>query len=209
MIISEADTGLYLFDAGVDAPPAFVSHKFTWFATTELGRVNTSWVSAGAQAAGNAETEKVKLLVSSRKKGWFVLYPEGLDENLDDNDEEDLSLGGLNINSTLTDARPDDTSHNAAATAENAVRQGALSREEDEGEFDGNITEDSLYDVLTGRTPLPELGSGKMFARHSTDEAMTGLDDTFREKRARAKMDESVGVEELEALVGSGEDEMF
>lgn len=73
---------------------------------------------------------------------------------------------------------------------------------EDEQESD-----DSLYDILTGRTPVPRL-------RHDVEEmdvgedgygnsvgTVEGLDDTFREKRARGR--------EQSGLGESGMDEMF
>jgi WD40 repeat protein len=64
---------------------------------------------------------------------------------------------------------------------------------EDEG-----VSEDSLYDILTGRTPVPRLRDADDMGEEAAEEDV--LDDTFREKRVR---------ESAKGLDESGMDEMF
>jgi hypothetical protein len=72
--------------------------------------------------------------------------------------------------------------------------------DEEEGE------EDSLFDILTGKTPVPVLSGGN--GDEDGDSTVSGLDDTFREKRQRGR--ESVSKEmEFSPLDESGMDEMF
>jgi hypothetical protein len=85
-------------------------------------------------------------------------------------------------------------------------------REDEEGESD-----DSLYDILTGRTPVPRLRDDiDMEEEIDGEEDFTGegLDDTFREKR-RTNGTSSAGISldrrgsERGGLDDSGLDEMF
>lgn len=68
-------------------------------------------------------------------------------------------------------------------------------------------SDDSLYDILTGRTPVPRLRDADMEVDdEGNDDSVEALDDTFREKRGRGNTDttRSHGV-----LDESGMDEMF
>jgi WD40 repeat protein len=87
-------------------------------------------------------------------------------------------------------------------------------REDEEGESD-----DSLYDILTGRTPVPRLREDiDMEEEIEDDEGHTGegLDDTFREKRrgngtssAAMSLDQRGSERRGGGLDDSGLDEMF
>lgn len=93
----------------------------------------------------------------------------------------------------------------------------------DEGEEEEG--DDSLYDILTGRTPLPALALTHAYPSHnSSNEEMTmtttmaglGLDDTFREQRGRRadQHEEEVDTIRPKGLDGSFDindidDEMF
>jgi hypothetical protein len=80
-------------------------------------------------------------------------------------------------------------------------------------------SDDSLYDILTGRTPVPRLRDADvdMDLRDDEDDGDVGLDDTFREKRGRVAGNTSTGLgdgdEERSTRGGglddSGLDEMF
>lgn len=189
MIVGEMEGGLCLFDAALDTPPVFVEHKFTKTSATETGRVEPCWISPDATIGGE-EWDKLKLLVSSRKKGWFVLYPEG-------KDDDDAEISRASLSRTM---RSRASKMSLAEQRSTGTATGVPEREEE-----GNITdvseEDSLYDILTGRTPLPELGSGRMFPRHSVDDdEMTGLDDTFREKNRKGE-----GNADVESTLGGAD----
>ena len=71
---------------------------------------------------------------------------------------------------------------------------------EDDEEVDG---EDSLFDILTGRTPVPVLPADEDGDRDGDEDedTVTRLDDTFREKHSRSR--------ETSGLDDSGLDEMF
>ncbi|KAF2827864.1 hypothetical protein CC86DRAFT_320260 [Ophiobolus disseminans] len=91
-----------------------------------------------------------------------------------------------------------------------------------EREGEGESDEDSLYDILTGRTPVPRLGDGDIDEEmdlgdegDGEDETMR-LDDTFRQKRGRRIESSvlgtgtgSVGGVGRGGLDDSGMDEMF
>jgi hypothetical protein len=86
---------------------------------------------------------------------------------------------------------------------------------------DEDMSDDSLYDILTGRTPVPRLrdAEGDMdmdVGEEDEDEGegdtLEALDDTFRERRNGATREESVGATGWEGHGGLGEsglDEMF
>jgi WD40 repeat protein len=79
-------------------------------------------------------------------------------------------------------------------------------RFEREGEEE---SDDSLYDILTGRTPVPRLREDmELDGNLDEEEEGHGLDDTFREKRAKVNTNNSVTREEA-GLGESGLDEMF
>ena len=128
-------------------------------------RVDARWICStfnrgrGSGGGGEEEGERLAILVSTKKAGWIVVWPEGRGEVPD----QMAGSGGM------------DTLH-----------------------YDGGVggedaSEDSLYDILTGRTPLPELGSTKQrLVRMDVDadaEESTRLDDTFREKKAVTSID--------------------
>lgn len=57
------------------------------------------------------------------------------------------------------------------------------------GAEEGDVSEDSLYDILTGRTPLPELKVRQVEMEVDKEETEK-LEDTFQEKIG--KVDEKV-----------------
>lgn len=65
--------------------------------------------------------------------------------------------------------------------------------------------EDSLYDILTGRTPVPRIREDMNMDMEEEDDGEAMLDDTFREKRGRANSE----VRGRGLLDESGMDEMF
>ena len=68
--------------------------------------------------------------------------------------------------------------------------------EEGEGEEGEGDSEDSLYDILTGRTPLPNAEDTGRWEEVEEDDS-GGLEDTFRErKRGREELRES-GLSEM------------
>lgn len=187
MIITEdtsttnaAGVGVYLLDATVDAPPLYVEHAFSKATMSETGRVDIKWLSSnveegyvprhGRGSSQGMDMEKLKILVSSRKRGWFVIWPEG-----------------------RADAEGDFEATETQAPVMNTPRkeQSNLMRRVEEGEDqaeEGDESQDSLYDILSGRTPLPELGTGRMLQRsedEDKDGEATGLNDTFREQKGR------------------------
>jgi hypothetical protein len=68
-------------------------------------------------------------------------------------------------------------------------------------------SDDSLYDILTGRTPVPRLrdADADMDADGDEDGSVDALDDTFREKRGRGNSE----IRGQGVLDESGMDEMF
>ncbi|KAF1914699.1 hypothetical protein BDU57DRAFT_501301 [Ampelomyces quisqualis] len=68
-------------------------------------------------------------------------------------------------------------------------------------------SDDSLYNILTGRTPIPMLRDAAMdVSEEANDDSVEALDDTFREKRGRGNIEPS---RSQGALDESGLDEMF
>jgi hypothetical protein len=57
-------------------------------------------------------------------------------------------------------------------------------------------SDDSLYDILTGRTPVPRLEDSMRNYEDDDDDDTGGLEDTFREKKRRGGMDDS-GLDEM------------
>lgn len=73
-------------------------------------------------------------------------------------------------------------------------------------EHDDDVEEeDSLYDILTGRTPVPRIRDHEDMDVEEEDDGEEMLDDTFREKRGRANSE----VRGRGVLDESGMDEMF
>ncbi|PNS18219.1 hypothetical protein CAC42_7588 [Sphaceloma murrayae] len=123
---------LHLWDVGTGTPPLHVPHCFEKL--PDAGRIEARWVSPSQDP-----DEKLAVLVTSRKAGFQLLWPQG---------------------------RPD-----LAGEQEGAV---GVADVED-------ASEDSLYDILTGRTPLPEL-KVKQVEMEADAETTQRLEDTFREK---------------------------
>lgn len=229
MILSEDDTangsnpraeqgtagaGVYFFDAGIDQPPLFVSHHLSSLPGTEIGRTDVQFVTSKhlhcrpGSAGGNmkseelsrAAKEKLKVVVSSRKRGWFLLYPEGREE--DEGEQTQLSKS-LAVPST-PGRRP---------TGQHQLTPARLGAQDEQDDEDEDVSQDSLYDILTGRTPAPEYQGGRsevMEEDEDEDEDMTGqgLEDTFREKKNRP--DQTMASSGTETgSIKSWDDEMF
>ena len=132
------DGSLYLWDVGSGDAPVYLQHAFS--GRNDVGRVDARWVAASTAQPDGVEERKLAMVVTSRKSGWQVLWPEG--------------------------------------------------REVVES-LEGDVSQDSLYDILTGRTPLP--GDKMRDAEEdSTRASATGLDDTFRDKVGAQMRDRSL-----------------
>lgn len=128
------DGSLHLWDLTNSEPPVHVPHAFSSGVTA--GKVEARWIASSDALA--ASSEKLAILVTTKRAGWVVVWPEGRGD--------------------VSDER--------------------MMPEVQEGE---DATEDSLYDILAGRTPLPELSTKKQMEFPEEDEN-TRLEDTFRDK---------------------------
>lgn len=199
--------GTYLFDAAIDQPPIFIPHHFTSLSGPDTGRTEvrfvvskhlspprpTSVISTPSQSAYDQkdrqarQEEKLKILVSSRKKGWFLIYPEG---RQDEDFEEDTltSTQPLSPEKKLQTPKKKPTKQHQSTPAQ-------LGAEKDDDV--GDQSQDSLYDILTGRTPLPELGSGRI--RYFDDNEIGMGEDEMDEMNQRL---DALGVDEGEEDMG-------
>lgn len=159
LLVLGEDGGVVVWDVcGDDAAPMVVEHGLA-------GPVDARWIcpptTPAATAEGEAKPEpeqKLGLLITSRRRGWCIVWPEGRPAVLDE--------------------APSDL-HEGRETP--IPGPGA----------DGS--DDSLYDILTGRTPLPALGGRGRDLEEETgrlDESER-LEDTFREKRGMVGEDDS------------------
>jgi WD40 repeat protein len=74
---------------------------------------------------------------------------------------------------------------------------------------DVDESDDSLYDILTGRTPVPQIQQNSHLDEElPEDDTIEALDDTFREKRGRGNS-EATNSRGRGVLDESGMDEMF
>ena len=144
LLLIADDNSLHFWDVSSGNAPVYVSHAFS--GRSDVGRVDARWIGPSTTQDGNVE-EKLALVVTSRKSGWSVLWPEG---------------------------------------------RAAI-------DLEGDVSQDSLYDILTGRTPLP---GDKMrdVGEDSTSGSAIALDDTFRDKAG-----EKVPVQD-KSLVGFEDD---
>ncbi|GAB7343879.1 hypothetical protein MBLNU457_1839t2 [Dothideomycetes sp. NU457] len=138
LLILSDDGSLYLWDVGSGDAPVYLQHAFS--GRDDVGRVNARWVAAWTADPEDDAERKLAIIVTSRKSGWQVVWPEGRE----------------------------------------AVES-----------LEGDVSQDSLYDILTGRTPLP---GDKMrdVEEDGTRVSMTGLDDTFRDKVIAQAQDRSL-----------------
>lgn len=141
-ILSE-DGSLYLWNVDSAQGPSHLGHAFE--KRSDINRVESKWISQPGQASAKVppHEDRIAILVSTKKAGFQLLWPEGQPEP------------PTEIHST-----------------DNA-------EEENAGE---DPSEDSLYDILTGRTPLPDLKT-KQIDEEVSAEDTERLDDTFRGKR--------------------------
>lgn len=138
LLILSDDGSLYLWDVGSGDAPVYLQHAFS--GREDVGRIDARWVATStAHAEGDVE-RKLAIVVTSRKSGWQVLWPEGRE----------------------------------------AVES-----------LEGDVSQDSLYDILTGRTPLPG-DKTRDVDDDSTRISATGLDDTFRDKAGAQVQDRSL-----------------
>ncbi|KAF1343846.1 hypothetical protein BDV97DRAFT_373415 [Delphinella strobiligena] len=231
--------GIHIFDAAIDAAPLFIAHAFTSLVPTETGRVDTRWTSSDsisllASGVDGESREKLRLLVSSRRKGWFMIFPEGRERDVEEAypetsmnaevtpraEQEGFGVGGGGGETTAV------SDVGETGTQESKDEEGGDGDEEEEEEEEGDITQDSLYDILTGRTPLPALAPTHASPSHHSSEETTmtmtmtttmaglGLDDTFRERRERGRrenqdQDQEENQEEIESFRLKGLDGSF
>ncbi|KAF2148477.1 hypothetical protein K461DRAFT_297891 [Myriangium duriaei CBS 260.36] len=143
IIILSEDGSLYLWDIESGQAPMHISHSFE--NRPEIARVDSKWVAKSGPPTdiSNPEDDKLAIVVTTKKAGFQLVWPEG---------------------------QPDPS----ADQLRSSVHAGA-------GEV-GDASEDSLYDILSGRTPLPELKVRQVEAEVAAEETER-LDDTFREKR--------------------------
>ena len=167
MAKSEEEAEVCLLDTGIESAPLGLDHALKKFKSSETGRLEIGFVSE------NLQGEKLRVVVSSRRKGWCMIYPEGRDQDVDDSMTRTLRRSGQEAV--------------LGPGVDQSARGGANEEEE------GDVTQDSLFDILTGRTPLPELGSGRIVDEGNVDEEMGGLEDTFREKNKKKEEEDAVG----------------
>lgn len=149
-----AETGVvYTWAADADAPPMVLEDRF---ASVDGGatRVWAEWIGTSnnpvhpllenGHDSSTSEGRKPAILISSKKKGWVVIWPDG---------------------------RP---------RHEDVVNTGAEDMQDDLRDDTGDVTEDSLYEVLTG-SPSKKSLSRHMDGDEEADDER--LDDTFREKK--------------------------
>lgn len=140
LLILSDDNSLHLWDVGSGDAPIYISHALS--GRSDVGRIDARWVAASTAAETSDAEEKLALVVTTRKSGWLVLWPEG-----------------------------------RAAV-----------------DLEGDVSRDSLYDILTGRTPLPG-EKIRDVVEDSTRGSAMGLDDTFRNKvgeKAQVQQDRSL-----------------
>lgn len=128
LLLLSDDGSIYVWDVGSGEAPVYLQHAFS--GRQDVGRIDARWIAASTAQADGVEKCKSAIVVTSRKSGWQVLWPEG--------------------------------------------------REMVES-LEGDVSQDSLYEILTGRTPLP---GDKMrdVEEDITKLSATGVDDTFRDK---------------------------
>lgn len=148
LLLILGDNGcLYLWDLINGQPPVHVPHAFT--GRSSAGKVDARWISKP-----DSLEQRTAILVTTKKAGWVVVWPEGR-------------------------AQVDDET------------QSPETEKKDEGD---DVTQDSLYDILAGRTPLPELDGKSLDATGYFEagggEDSTRLDDTFRDKKAEVSVED-------------------
>ena len=179
LLLVSEDNSIHLWDVSSDSPPIHLNHAYS--NRKDIKTLDARWIAPSPSSISSPDVpeRKISLLITTKRAGWTVIWPNG------------------------RDVYQAESPAPAPAPASSAQK----GRGEDEAEADE--TEDSLYDILTGRTPLPGLqSSGKVDDRavkydgsgeHNgngeddagardrgameIDESTTGLDDTFREKR--------------------------
>ncbi|KAF4550607.1 Hypothetical protein D9617_16g013950 [Elsinoe fawcettii] len=155
LVLSE-DGSLHVWDVENSQPPIQIPHSFD--AVVDKGRVEARWIARS--------------------------QPQALDRNAgEDTTETAPSQDKLAILLTTRKAgfqllwpegRPDPSLEPLRASV--AVMRGGEAETEE-----GDISHDSLYEILTGRTPLPEL-KVQQVEKEVDMERTEKLDDTFREK---------------------------
>lgn len=156
LLLVTEDGGVYVFDATIDAPPIRIESQVVG------AGVDARWI-ASASASQEVVGEELKILIASRRKGWIVVFPEGRNERSEQDDDTGQRTRRA-VDSWTQEPRQ--------------MESGAEHVEEE-----GDTSQDSLYDILSGRTPLPELKHVDAMNGANMDENTQGLEDTFREKR--------------------------
>ena len=147
IMITSEDGALYLWDVTSGQAPVHIQHTFS--GRTDTSRVEARWVAPTSDSKGatnSTREQKLAILVTTRKSGWQVIWPEGCDET------------SVASETAMADVTPD-----------------------------GDVSQDSLYEILSGRTPLPELKTKTIDMDETTGSSAAGLDDTFREKKGQAQ----------------------
>ncbi|GAB7349699.1 hypothetical protein MBLNU459_g0442t1 [Dothideomycetes sp. NU459] len=168
LLLITDDGGVYTFDAGVDAAPVRIESPVAG------SGLDARWIARPASelAASSSADEELKICITSRKKGWAIVFPEGRDQR------------GLTAVATADQQTQDAVDSwtrdqpRVESQSQTHIEASASPTEE------GDVSQDSLYEILSGRTPLPELKHVDHASRDAEmDETDQGLDDTFREKR--------------------------
>lgn len=138
------DGNLFLFDAQTTAAaPTHLTHPFSSNSSASTS-TSTSTASPATTDTKPHWLPTASVLLTSRKRGWLLLYPFGR--------PADPSPADLGQSATGTEEEVDDS-------------------------------QDSLYDILSGRTPLPGLRISDGDGEEERDgEESQRLDDTFRGK---------------------------
>lgn len=154
LLLVAEDGGVYVFDAAIDAPPLRIESPIVG------AGVEARWISPTSASSSGVYGGELKILITSRRKGWTVVFPEG-----------------RNTEQFQADENTETRTRRAEESWTQGPRQTEMAAEE------GDTSQDSLYDILSGRTPLPELKHVDAMNDANVDDETQGLDDTFREKR--------------------------
>ncbi|TKX19378.1 hypothetical protein C1H76_8564 [Elsinoe australis] len=145
LLVLSDDGTVHIWDVASNSAPLHIPHSYE--KRPEAGRIEARWVCS--TTSPTPEEDKLAILLTTRKAGFQLLWPQG--KPVPSIDQMRASVNG--------------------------------------GAEEGDVSEDSLYDILTGRTPLPELKVRQVEMEVDKEETEK-LEDTFQEKIG--KVDEKV-----------------
>jgi len=173
LLILADDGALYIWDVASGSAPVHISHAFPGRETGALSRIDARWIARQNSSGVHADRTRDTREDVDEDEGLAVLVSS--------------KKAGWQV--VWPKGRPD-RGDNAQAG-----RGAELTSTNHESEHEGDVSQDSLYDILTGRTPLPALkgsrveddGVGRGDGEDGGMADTGGLDDTFREKRVQAQ----------------------